>query len=100
MPNTLGEAWGQTLGLTYGTARFHFTSRRGRFVARVITILGLIIIGSPVLWAIAAPVWVAWRTFRAYERVCARRAEKRAHKGTELAARRERRKFRVMIELG
>lgn len=100
MPNTLREAWGQTLGLTYGTVRFHFTSKRGRFVSRVLTILTLIIVGSPVLWAIVTPVWFAWRVFRTYERVTARRAQKRAQKGTQVAVRRERRKFRMMIEIG
>jgi len=103
MPNTLREAWGQTLGLTYGTARFHFTSKRGRFVSRVITVLALILIGSPVLWAIAVPLWFAWRIFRTYERVVARNARKRAEKATQghaVAVRRERRKFRMMIELG
>lgn len=103
MPNTLREAWGQTLGLTYGTLRFHFTSKRGRFVSRVLTILTLIIVGSPVLWATVTPVWFAWRIFRTHERIVARNARKRAERasqGTALAVKRERRKFRMMIELG
>lgn len=99
MPNTLREAWGQTLGLTYGTLRFHFTSKRGRFVSRVLTILTLIIVGSPVLWATVTPVWFAWRIFRTHERIVARNARKRAHRGTQVAIKRERRKFRMMIEI-
>lgn len=99
MPNTLREAWGQTLGLTYGTLRFHFTSKRGRFVSRVLTILTLIIVGSPVLWATVTPVWFAWRVFRTYERIVARNARKRAQSGTQVAIKRERRKFRMMIEI-
>lgn len=101
MPNTLREAWGQTLGLTYGTARFHFTSRRGRVISRIVTVVALSLIGSPVLWAIAVPSWVAWRTFRLYERLCARRAQKRAQRASQaLTLPRERRKFRMMIEWG
>lgn len=101
MPNTLREAWGQTLGLTYGTLRFHFTSKRGRFVSRVVSIVALILMGSTVAWAIAVPVWVAWRTYRMYERMCARRAQKRAQRASQaLVLMRERRKFRMMIEWG
>lgn len=100
MPNTLRESWGHTLGLTYGTFRFHFTSRRGRFVSRVLTLIILIAIAQPMAWAIVTPVWFAWRTFRMYERLCARKAERRAHKGSQVALKRERRKFRMLVEIG
>jgi hypothetical protein len=100
MPNTLRESWESTLRLTYGTARFHFTSKRGRIISRVVTILALIFIGSSVLWAIVTPVWFAWRVFRTYERVVARNARKRALKGTVSAVKRERRKFSMTIEIG
>jgi hypothetical protein len=72
-----------------------------RWPLRILIALTLLMVGNPILIAVVVPSWFAWRAFKTYEALCARRAKRRARKASQaLAVRRERRKFRMMIELG
>jgi hypothetical protein len=72
-----------------------------RWPLRIMIALTLLMVGNPILIAIVVPSWFAWRVFKTYEGLRTRAAKKRAQRATQaLAVKRERRKFRMMIELG
>lgn len=84
-PDTLTQAWGQTVGLTYGTARFYMTSRKFRWTSRLIMFPAVFIIFPVPVVGTALILFVIWRSVRLAQKLATRLETRKVTKARERA---------------
>lgn len=103
-PDTLGQAWGQTLGLTFGTLRFHMSTKKFKWVSRII-MFPLIFALCPVpMVGTLLLMFIAWRLVR-FAQMMGKRLETRKVRKAQAATmqrtqKRNVRRIRFEIKIG
>lgn len=83
VPDTLGQAWRETLGYTAGTAKFYASNKRFKWTSRLI-MFPLIFILCPVhVVGTLFLLWCAWRFYRMAVVLSTRMTTRKAQKAAQ-----------------